>query len=311
MFRLQIVETSYKIKNELKLEVPQKNYMLRPRPSVTQKTRKIKLEPGVAIVNSFTSRAFFAKLEGKTKFTERIKPSPSYPIATSSIRMLPAGCKGKATRLKKKDFQCTYCFRIFQWKGSLNRHLRAHHNKNRLMCVYCRKCFKDRAHLLEHRRTHSTKKRHRCIICNKGFNQSSHMRRHLRIHSGCRPYKCTQCPKSFARASCLTGHIRTHTGERPYKCGRCSKAFTQNHNLRRHLRTHSIRPYQCMHCQKLFSQKSSLSRHLVLHQQVQPIAVKIESLLNSNSESLEPDHCKKLENTRLYNSASLRRKNKL
>lgn len=298
---LPIMETSYKISDVPKREAH--NYMLKPLPSLNPKIRKIKVEPAVVIVKALTSPSFFSKFSGKMKYKLRIKPSPCYPIATSSILMLPAGCRQKTTRLKK-DFQCTYCFRIFQWKGSLNRHLRVHHSKNRLTCVHCGQVFKDKAHLHEHRRTHSADKRYRCIICNKGFNQSSHLRRHLRTHSGSRPFKCTQCSKSFARASCLTGHIRTHTGERPYKCGQCSKAFTQNHNLRRHLRTHSLRPYQCMHCQKLFSQKGSLSRHLLLHNPVAPIDVKIGSFLNhESSKRVQSDDYLKLKNSMLYNSA--------
>jgi len=298
---LPIMETSYKITDVPKREAH--NYMLKPLTSLNPKIRKIKLGPAVVIVEALTSRSFVSKFKGEMKYKLRIKPSPCYPIATSSILMLPAGSRQK-TKRQKKDFQCTYCFRLFQWKGSLNRHLRVHHSKNRLTCVHCGQVFKEKADLHEHRRKHSADKRYRCIICNKGFNQNSHLRRHLRTHSGSRPFKCTQCSKAFARASCLTGHIRTHTGERPYKCGQCSKAFTQNHNLRRHLRTHSLRPYQCTLCQKLFSEKASLSRHLLLHNPVLPIDVKIESFLNHESDKrLQPNDILNVKNSMMYNSA--------
>lgn len=236
------------------------------------------------------------------KNTKRIKLSPCYPITASSVLMLPAIVKQVTSKLKK-DFECIYCFRRYERKASLNRHLRIHKRKYRWKCVYCPKVFQVKAQLLKHYRIHSADKPFRCIICDKGFNQKGHLRRHLRIHSGYRPYKCTQCPKAFTRATCLIGHVRTHTGERPWRCVQCPKAFTQSYNLRRHVRSHTVnRSYPCAHCPKLFSKKDSLTRHLVLHNSSSQIAVKIEPIDSLVKGEVTLPNYLKLENSRLCNS---------
>jgi hypothetical protein len=296
------VEARYRIKEEANPQALPNNYMLQPPSLQAQKIPKIKIEPGVGLVDSFESRFVVSQLEGRMNITKRIKLSPCYPITPSSVLMLPAIVKQVASKLKK-DFECTYCYRRYERKASLNRHLRIHKRKYRHQCIYCPKVFQEKAQLLKHYRTHSADKPFRCIICNTGFNQKGHLRRHFRIHSGYRPFKCTQCTKAFTRATCLVGHVRTHTGERPWRCVQCPKAFTQSYNLRRHVRSHNVdRPYYCVYCHKRFSKKDVLSRHLESHNSSSQMAVKIEPIHNLlKVEVTLPDYLK-LENTRLRNS---------
>jgi len=286
----QVFEPSSKIKIEAKLQRLQNSYIWKPPTLPSPKIPKIKVEPGVGSVDSIKSRFVVSEINGKMTLTKRIKLSPCYPVTASSLLSLPAVQKEETTNIKK-EFECIYCFRRYERKTSLCRHLRLHNTKYRFKCVLCPSVFQYKAKLLKHKRAHSTEKQYRCIICNKGFNQKGHLRRHLRIHSGYRPYKCSRCPKAFTRATCLVGHVRTHTGERPWRCVQCPKAFTQSYNLRRHVRSHSgDRPYSCARCQKFFSQKGSLRRHMVRHHSSPQIAQKIESMPKPETdESTQPN----------------------
>lgn len=138
-------------------------------------------------------------------------------------------------------FKCDLCNIVFNYKSSLDYHLRKHRNKKELS-VY------------------------NCTICSKGFNHPSHLAIHMRVHSGDKPFKCTVCTKEFNQSNNLTMHMRLHTGEKPFKCSFCGKGCTASNALKIHMRSHTKeKPYTCEICKKGFSTSGTLKKHISVH----------------------------------------------
>jgi len=87
-----------------------------------EKKNKIKLEPSVEVIDPLVSQFVIGKLQYKPEIVQKIKLNPCYPITNA----LPAGGK---TRVKM-EFECVLCFRRFERKSSLTRHIRVHKRKN-------------------------------------------------------------------------------------------------------------------------------------------------------------------------------------
>lgn len=129
----------------------------------------------------------------------------------------------------KTTYECMQCWKTFDEKGTLNRHMRTHRNE--------------------------------CPHCLQVFSTRSNLRRHIRIHTGERPYKCSYCPMAFTDHSDAQKHIRSHTGERPFKCPHCPMDFMQKPHLNNHIKRHASKDYHsCQHCSMIF--KTVLKNHV-------------------------------------------------
>lgn len=168
-------------------------------------------------------------------------------------------------------FMCQDCGAYFIVKKDLNEHRRKNHQtevKTKIFqCTLCFKQYNLKCRLRKHIKTHTgeRKKKAICDICGKSITVD-HLKRHKQTHSEIKPHACTYCEKRFAKKTDLVQHIRTHTGEKPYACEYCGKCFTQRTPLVIHLRSHTgERPYVCHICQQGFVSKSALGVHLKNH----------------------------------------------
>ncbi|KRF84444.1 oocyte zinc finger protein XlCOF19 [Drosophila virilis] len=155
------------------------------------------------------------------------------PPVPHSCLVAPAELRDQVTdhmqNTDKSTYECTQCWKIFDEKGSLNRHMRTHRNE--------------------------------CPHCLQVFSTRSNLRRHIRIHTGERPYKCSYCPMAFTDHSDAQKHIRSHTGERPFKCPHCPMDFMQKPHLNNHIKRHASKDYHsCQHCSMIF--KTVLKNHV-------------------------------------------------
>ena len=116
-------------------------------------------------------------------------------------------CKNHA----ESSIRCDICNRGFTAKGSLELHIDAVHlKKKEFGCSLCGKLF-ARKHILKvHLDTHAGKKDFECSVCGKKFLQKSNLNRHQRIHEAKNyGYGCRFCGQAFTQNKHLKNHMVT------------------------------------------------------------------------------------------------------
>ena len=83
---------------------------------------------------------------------------------------------------------------------------------NLLLCKECFKTFQYKSKLDRHLLVHTQIKKHVCKFCNAAFTLLYNLEVHMRIHTGSKPYKCHYegCGKSFTQSNNLTVHLKLH-----------------------------------------------------------------------------------------------------
>ncbi|XP_057307367.1 zinc finger protein 510-like isoform X2 [Hydractinia symbiolongicarpus] len=85
-----------------------------------------------------------------------------------------------AVHLKKKEFGCSLCGRLFSRKHILKVHLAMHYGKRDFACSTCGKTFLQKSNLNRHERIHQSKNfGYKCRHCGQAFTQNKHLQRHL------------------------------------------------------------------------------------------------------------------------------------
>ncbi|XP_068595087.1 zinc finger protein 300-like [Brachionichthys hirsutus] len=167
-----------------------------------------------------------------------------------------------AVQAEADAFSCSVCGKKYNWKKSLNAHMRLHSEGKGFSCPFCRKTFPFKGHVVTHMRVHTGEKPFSCSLCGRRFTQKGSLRGHMRIHTGEKPSGCSVCGKKFGKRGNLREHMKIHTREKAFSCSVCGKNFGVSSNLRQHTRTHSgEKPFGCSVCEKSFTRLAHMKKH--------------------------------------------------
>ena len=137
-----------------------------------------------------------------------------------------------------KEYKCSQCPKVYNWKSNLIRHQVSHDDSRRYVCESCKKVFTDPSNLQRHIRSqHIGARCHACPECGKTFATSSGLKQHTHIHSSVKPFRCEVCLKAYTQFSNLCRHKRMHaTCRLQIKCSKCGQAFSTVTSLSKHKR---------------------------------------------------------------------------
>ncbi|XP_062847076.1 zinc finger protein 1035 [Trichomycterus rosablanca] len=264
-------------------------------PHVFRSSGNLKLHEKAHSVNNLVPCSVCERYYKKTKIYEhrkicKVKESchvnapSSEKINDSVVRKEPSKKVKEPKRSVRDGFreQCPHCFKRFQFKCYLLRHLRSHLNKKQSQPV----------NESDEKVTMSQNAEDlKCNFCTKTFTKLTNLRRHILKHTEVKPYSCKECDSSFSQHDRLICHQAHCKGKRQQlevrvekitldhagtdfqdemqsssdvlQCDTCLKKFTSHSNLKRHIAMqHSaFKPFLCARCGKMFSSKTTLRRH--------------------------------------------------
>ncbi|XP_012260938.2 zinc finger protein 724-like [Athalia rosae] len=206
----------------------------------------------------------FCKLDSEAEYFGL--QSPKSCPDTAKLLNLRRTQNTKGGWLRKVDYPCPDCNKIFASNSLLKRHSLVHTGERPHTCEICNRHFSQLGQLNFHRKFHDNP-RYRCHICSKPFLRPSDIEKHMRTHTGEKPYDCKVCSKSFAQLGALQQHSRIHSGEKPYSCEICGKRFSQKANKTKHVKIHKQgqRPHTCCVCGRSFSELLDMELHKAGH----------------------------------------------
>lgn len=84
--------------------------------------------------------------------------------------------------VKKSQFECHHCNKIFVRKLHLEQHLANHERKTKFICDLCGKTFFHPSHLKSHKRYHLDKSKDvSCQHCNQNFKGKRSLNNHIKV----------------------------------------------------------------------------------------------------------------------------------
>lgn len=145
----------------------------------------------------------------------------------------------KQTRFKAKDYQCSICKRIFQFRKVYLSHMAIHFKRGETLrnTVVGDAAVKNDSKNLDNI----------CPLCNKVCDNEVSLKHHLAFHKskssvfGAR-HECSFCDLQFTNKRSMELHLRTHFEDDngPYKCEICGKGYTDEEYFRRHVKGHNF-----------------------------------------------------------------------
>ena len=133
----------------------------------------------------------------------------------------------------QSNYFCKYCGKKYEWKISLNRHIKTVHeggkgiqhseylfDQKTFDCDFCGKTLKNSYQLKRHiRYKHENPKLYTCNLCESTFTQPNSLQRHIEnIHEKIKNQKCGYCEQTFYRLDhCKQHMLKYHGVAAPYK----------------------------------------------------------------------------------------------
>lgn len=154
-------------------------------------------------------------------------------------------------------FECQYCLRRFQKKGSFYLH------------------FADKEYDEDVVRRKQIRVRCRvpcvCHTCGKTFPSRNNLYIHeQRVHPIETPFKChvEGCKAKYSLKSALAYHLKeNHQTEKKFVCHICAAAFTRNKYLNSHLVVHQKgKDIKCSQCRLYFKSEADMEKHVKRHE---------------------------------------------
>lgn len=183
----------------------------------------------------------------------------------------------KQTRFKNKDYQCSICKRIFQYRKVYLAHMAIHYKRGEGQDAIVG----DRP--LQSNNTVSNDGTYKCPQCGKLCDSENSLKCHVRWHTsksslyGSR-HECTICQLQFTNKRRLEIHTRGHYEDEngPYKCTVCGKGYIDEDYFRRHVKGHNFdhqshknrieklrkNKVKCPICSRFYPDLVKLIRHL-------------------------------------------------
>ncbi|KAM9435951.1 uncharacterized protein znf770 [Clarias gariepinus] len=232
----------------------------------------------------------------RTGFAAKSIPKDSMDHTSLSYKAICRPLE-EASQSKGSGYQCTVCFKIFDFPSKLSRHILIHMDIKPFKCSICSKSFRQLCHLQNHSKVHAGRKN---VLCQETFKNrigtsipetNNHTKKSGKLPVSQRPdpYCGKQKINLFISSShhhsenieeftpniqSTSSPLKVHEGENSYsqikrnpnQCIFCLKTFDFPSKLSRHLLVHTgIRPYECRDCCKSFKQLSHLQCHQWVH----------------------------------------------
>ncbi|KAH7974827.1 hypothetical protein HPB49_020189 [Dermacentor silvarum] len=96
--------------------------------------------------------------------------------------------KRKRKKSRKYPCKCSYCDKVFDHKGSMDKHLRTHTGERPFPCQLCPMKFTQKQSVVRHMRTHTGEKPFHCCFCPMAFANKWDQKKHEEIHTRRAPH---------------------------------------------------------------------------------------------------------------------------